>query len=69
MTNETLRGLAFMFQKILDVAGIQIVNVTLGDQQFTLTIWQVVTSALFFTIVVKFFSALLGEGKGGTNDD
>lgn len=69
MTDETLHGLAFMFQKILDIADIQIVNVTLGGQQFTLTIWQVVASALFFTIVVKFFSALLSEGKGGADDD
>lgn len=69
MTDETLRGLAFMFQKILDLADIQIVNVHLAGQHFVLTVWQVVASALFFTIVVKFFAWQLSEGKGGSDDD
>lgn len=69
MTDETLHGLAYMFQQILEIADIQIVNVHLGDQHFVLTVWQVVASALFFAIVVKFFEWQLTEGKGGCSDD
>ena len=58
-----------MFQQILSVGNIQIVNVDIAGQHFTLTVWQVLVTALFFTVVVKFFSALLNEGKRGDDDD
>lgn len=64
MTDETLNGLVYMFNQVLRVADFQIVNVHIGDQHFVLTVWQVVCSALFFAIVVKFFQWQLSEGSG-----
>lgn len=67
MTDETLSALVAMFQQLLRVANVQIVNVHIGGVAYSLTIWQAVVTGIFFTIVVRLISGRLSEGRGDSD--